>query len=183
MVHPVRAVVDLLSAALTPDHAGLDVHLDALSDVLLAAVPSFLGFTLRADQFSLSWGSGMPAQPGDAISATSTLRWEVTSIMLAPLTLVMYAANAGAWVDLSADLAWLTRDPPQRFIIDRDLPATMPLDYTALTDASIVNQAIGALIERGLPPDEATAHLRDAACADDTDLATAAASLLATLIR
>lgn len=181
MVHPVRAVLDLLSATPLPHEAGLSFHFDALSDALIAAVPSFLGFTVHAEQFSLSWGPGMPTQPGYPLPAASTLRWELASDLPAPLTLVMYAAIAGAWVDLSADLAWLTRGPPQHFIIDRDLPAAMSADSTALTDASIVNQAMGALIGRGLPPDEATAHLLDTARNEDTDLPTAAATLLSTL--
>ncbi len=181
MVHPVRAVLDLLSATPMPPEAGLSFHFDALSDALVAAVPSFLGFTVHAEQVSLSWGPSMPTQYGASLPAASTLRWQFASDLPAPLTLVMYAALAGAWVDLRADLAWLTRAPPQRFIIDRDLPAAMSANSTALTDDSIINQATGALIERGLLPDEATAHLMDAARAEGTDLATAAATLLTTL--
>jgi len=180
MVHSVRAALDLLSVAPVPPEAGLSFHFDLLSDALVAAVPSFLGFTAQAEQFSLSWGPGMPTQPGGVLPAASTLRWQLTSDLPVPLTLVMYAAIAGAWVDLSADLAWLTCGPPQSFIIDRDLPAVMSADFTALTDASIVNQATGALIERGLPPDEATAYLIDTARNEDTDLTTAAATFLAT---
>ncbi len=130
-----HAFVDLLSAVLASDDPSLSSTLDALSDAPLVTVPTLIGFTVHADRFSLSWGPGMPARPGDPLGARSTLSWEQTSTADVPLTLVIFAARAGAWVDLGADLAWLTRDSPQRFIFDRDLVATMTSDVTSPTKA------------------------------------------------
>lgn len=143
------------------------------------AVSKHFGFTIWAPSLSISWGPGLPAGPGEAIDASSTLRWEVSATTSAPVTLLLFASQPGAWVDLSADLAWLTGCPPHQLILDGDLSATVSLDHGDLTGASIINQAVGALI--GLGHLEATSELASRARAAHTDLVTAARTLLDSL--
>lgn len=174
------AVVELLSAAITADGPGLSSHLDALSDALLAAVSSYLGFTIATKQLVISWGPHLPTRPGEPIRAGSTLRWNLnpTATPEAAVTLVLFAAKPGAWVDLSADLAWLIQCSPQHLTIDGDLSATVSLDTTDLIGASIINQAIGALIGEGHPPGEADKELDARARVSNTDCVSAARRLL-----
>lgn len=180
MDRPNSAVVELLSAAITADGPGLSSDLDALSDAPAAAVSSYLGFTIATKQFVISWGPHLPTRPGVPIRAGSTLRWSLnpTATPEAGVMLVLFAAKAGAWVDLSADLAWLIQCPPQHLTIDGDLSARVSLDHTDLIEASIVNQAIGALIGQVHRTGEAHKELDARARASNTDRVRAARSLL-----
>ncbi|MGB3185785.1 MAG: hypothetical protein WBB15_08005 [Ornithinimicrobium sp.] len=183
MPDKVQTVVELLSAALTPGSPGLSSHLEALADALVVAVPSFLGFNVHTDDVSFSWGPGLPVRPGEPIHAASTLRWVITQATPEPIELVLFAGLPGAWVDLSADLVWLTRCPPQRLILDQDLTATVPIVSADLVNTSAVNQAIGALVALGYSSPEAAVELDAKARADGTDRVTAAATLLDDLPR
>lgn len=180
MKHPNIAVVELLSVAIATDGPGLRSDLDALSGALAAAVSSYLGFTIHTEGLAVSWGPHLPSRNGQPIRAGSTLRWSLnpTATPEAAVTLVLFAANLGAWVDLSADLAWLTQCPPQHLTLDGDLSATVSLDHTDLIEASIINQAIGALIGQGHPPGQANNELDARARASNTDCTGAAQTLL-----
>ena len=53
----------------------------------------------------------------------------------------------GTFVDLAADLAWLTARPLSDLVLDRHLPPPAERGAaTSLFEASVINQAIGALI-------------------------------------
>jgi hypothetical protein len=76
------------------------------------------------------------------------------------VVLVLYAGSPGTFVDLAADLAWLTAQPPSDFVIDQHLPAPAEWDAaTSLFEATVINQAIGALIGQGHTPEQAKRHL------------------------
>lgn len=173
-----RTVLELLSSGLTPEDPRLDTYADELSHALWVAVPSFIGFTVHTSEFSFSWGPFLPARPGAGIHAASTLRWVVDATTSAPVRFVLYASKKGAWVDMSADLAWLTRCPLPQFLLDRDLAATIAMDLPELLTTSTFNQAIGVLLTLGYPLDEAMDELDARARADDTNRPTAAQALL-----
>ena len=85
----------------------------------------------------------------------------VGDVGLLPLVvLVLYAGSPGTFVDLAADLAWLTARPLNDFVLDRHLPATAERGAaTSLFEACVINQAIGALIGQGYTPEQAERHL------------------------
>lgn len=76
--------------------------------------------------------------------------------------IVVYAARAGAFVDLAADLAVLTSTALSDMVIDRHLTHSGPPSQGAtVPDSSMVNQAVGALLERGWTREEALRALDD----------------------
>src|SRR5207253_102131 len=77
-----------------------------------------------------------------------------------PVAVILYAGRAGAFVDLAADLSWLTGVELADFALDEHLTVHSAADGAQVIQiASAVNQAIGVLIGRGLSPDEATFEL------------------------
>jgi hypothetical protein len=96
------------------------------------------------------------------------------------MTVTLYAATAGAFVDLAADLAFMFGLSLADIAIDQQLsPPTA--EEPGVAEWAQINQAIGVLIDRGHLPEQARAVLhRDAARAGMT-LAATAALLLASL--
>ncbi len=84
----------------------------------------------------------------------------MTSRLRQAVVLVLYAGSPGTFVDLAADLAWLTARPLSDFVLDQHLPAPAERSAaTSLFEASVINQAIGALIGQGYTPEQAERHL------------------------
>jgi hypothetical protein len=74
----------------------------------------------------------------------------------ASVALTLYAEAPGAFVDLAADLAWLTGRPLTAITLDEHLTVPAGPDAAAqLQAASDINQAIGVLIGRGYTPQQA----------------------------
>ena len=95
---------------------------------------------------------------------------------------MLYAGRSGAFVDLAADLAWLTGRELTDFVLDQQLQLPAQPDGTlALLTASLIDQAIGVLIGRGYTPDQARRELDTDAARAATDRADAAARILAAL--
>ncbi|HZM67992.1 MAG TPA: hypothetical protein VFC16_17005 [Nakamurella sp.] len=148
------------------DDPGTDLQtiLEVLADDLSAAVSSFLGLRM-----TLQLG-GIPVtltaiDTDPALAAGASL-----ALPLAPMTgagtggtVVFYARNRGAFVDLAADIRRVP-GPGGRVVLDGHLPDTSDPSQrpgiTGLTELSVVNQAIGVLITRGHAPAEALAELR-----------------------
>jgi hypothetical protein len=64
--------------------------------------------------------------------------------------LILYAGNPGAFVDLAADLAWLTGRALTEFVLDQHRsPPPVGATPGGLAAASLIDQAIGVLIARG----------------------------------
>ena len=152
-----------------------------------AAIGSYLGLTV-----SISAGAG-------AFTFTTLADSEQTPAIRASLrmllpdvastgadgvgpALILYAGRSGAFVDLAADLAWLTGRELTDFVLDQhlQLPAQPDGTLTLLT-ASLIDQAIGVLIGRGYAPDQARRELDTDAARAATDRAGAAARILAAL--
>jgi hypothetical protein len=71
--------------------------------------------------------------------------------------LILYAQRRGAFIDLAADLSWLTGRDPSEFVLDHHFTLPNHLDAPeGLTVASVINQAIGVLIAHGRTPEQAT---------------------------
>jgi hypothetical protein len=192
-----------ISAALAADLAALTASLDdpsieiahtieQLSRDVGVAVRSYLGLSVRLSS---------PDQDIDFMVLTerAELARIRTSVRLAlspstagntsleargalQVVLVFYAATAGAFVDLAADLSWLVGGGRDRLALDEDLPKPdQPPSRHTLGALSEMNQAIGVLIGQGHTPDTARHELFRLAAATGATIAAAAAAILAAL--
>jgi hypothetical protein len=157
------ADLGILTGAL--DEPGTDIarSLLGLTADATAAVPTFLGLSVTVD------GSDPPftvttfiegVRTGDVRTSLRLALPGIGDVGLPGVVLVLYAGSPGTFVDLAADLAWLTAQPPSDFVLDQHLPA--PAEWcaaTSLFEASVINQAIGALIGQGYTPEQAKRHL------------------------
>jgi hypothetical protein len=185
-----------ISAALAADLGILTAVLDEpAADVLHslhrlgvdapAAVPTFLGLSVTAA------GSDPPftftifeedAADGVGASLSLTLPGVDEGWASPSVALILYARTPGTFVDLAADLAWLTGRPSSDFALDQHLSVPAGSDGgTSLRAASVINQAIGVLIGRGYTPRHAHAKLDNQADRAHTDRDTAAQVILGTL--
>jgi hypothetical protein len=179
------ADLGILTAAL--DEPGADVldSLHRLGPGPHAAVPSYLGLSVIVD------GSDPPftftiLEDGAADGVRTSLLLTLSGVgdgWAAPLVaLIFYAGTPGTFVDLAADLAWLTGRPPSDFALDQHLSIPAGSDAaTSLRAASVIDQAIGVLIGRGYTVRQAHARLDTQADGTGTDRNTTAQSILDTL--
>jgi hypothetical protein len=177
------------SNSISLDGNGLDDALDAslvaFTADIEAAVPSYLGIQLTILQ------NGHPV----TLTRITPHRTATTSLRI-PLTVLgprfdpdsrvtLYAATAGAFVDLAADLSYALHVPTstdpstdagsskgddrrhgqvdgnRRITLDVDLPPNPPVSgVSGLSELSTINRAIGVLIGRGHHPDLAGHTLR-----------------------
>ena len=166
-----------INAALAADlhllnDALIDSGIDLAESVRLMArdaklaIPSYLGLSLTIAIDGTRTGF---TALDDEVDAT-----EILSSVLLPLaaavgtdsrpsvSVILYAARVGAFVDLAADLAWLTGRQLSEFVLDahRQVPSARD-GLGTLRAASVINQAIGVLMAQGYTP-EAAAHELDA---------------------
>ncbi len=96
--------------------------------------------------------------------------------------LILYAGVPGAFVDLAADLAWVTGWHPAAFVMDGHLNRP-EAEYgpNRLQVASTVNQAIGILIARGSTPEQAAAELDGSSDGDRLGRSAVAREIIASL--
>jgi hypothetical protein len=183
-----------IPSALTADLALLTDALDVssvdvastvsllMSDVA-AAVSSYAGLSLRLHR-----------PVGDVELTTlddveviarivTSLRLPVTPTTAGPaVVIVLYATRLGAFVDLAADLAWLTDRTLGDVSLDEDLGVRLHAHpVTSLRSLSSIDQAIGVLVGRGHTPEEALVELEALAARDGNDRRAAALVILATL--
>jgi hypothetical protein len=158
------ADLGILTAAL--DAPGTDVahSLRQLTADATAAIPSFLGLSVTVDGSDLPFTFstlGHSVGTGDVRASLRLALPGVGDVRLLPaVALVLYAGSPGTFVDLAADLAWLTTRPLSDFVLDQHLPAPAERRAAArLFEASVINQAIGALIGEGYTPEQAERHL------------------------
>ncbi len=181
------ADLGILTAAL--DEPGADVlhSLHQLGAAAHVAVPSYLGLSATID------GSDPPftfttLEDGAAGDVRTSLRLTLPGDgdgdgRAAPsVALILYAGTPGTFVDLAAELAWLTGRPPSDFALDQHLSLSAGSDTgTYLATTSVINQAIGVLIGRGYTSGQAHRELDTRADSAGTDRHTTAQFILDTL--
>jgi hypothetical protein len=179
------ADLGILTAAV--DEPGADVlhTLHQLGLDAQAAVPSYLGLSV------IVAGSDPPftfttVEDGATDDVRTSLRLVLTGVGVGRgspvVALILYAGTPGTFVDLTADLAWLTGRPPSDFALDQHLSIPPGSDGGGyLRAASVINQAIGVLIGRGNTPEQAHRALDTQADGGGTDRHTAAQFILDTL--
>jgi len=179
------ADLGILTAAL--DESGADVlhTLHQLGVDAQAAVPSYLGLSVIVEGSDPAFAFTTLEQ-----RASNDVR---TSLWLAlpgvgagraspSVAIILYAGTPGTFVDLTADLAWLTGCPLSDFVLDQHLSVPAELDTgTYLRTASVINQAVGVLIGRGFTPRQAHRELDSQAEGAGTDRYGAAQFVLDTL--
>lgn len=147
------------------DEPGTDIarSLHQLTADAAAAVATFLGLTVTVDGADPPFTFTTFIEGAGTADVRTSLRLAlpgVGEVGLPAVVLVLYAGSPGTFVDLAADLAWLTSRPQSDFVLDQHLPTAAEWRaVTSLFEASVINQAIGALIGRGYTPEQATRHL------------------------
>jgi hypothetical protein len=178
------ADLGMLTAALDDPHADVLQSLHRLGVDAQAVVSTYLGLSVIID------GSDPPftftTLEDSADDVRTSLRLTLPGVgdgRASPsIALILYAGTPGTFVDLTADLAWLTGRPPSDFALDQHLGVPAGSDAAGyLCAASVINQAIGVLIGRGFTPQEAHSKLDVQADGADTDRHIAAQFILDTL--
>jgi hypothetical protein len=150
----------------------------SVHEAFVVAVPSALGlaFTIRADPAEVT----VSTLDGAAAAVATSLRVPLGGWTdLEPgSAVIFYAGSTGALVDLAADLGWLL-DLRDDVVLDGHLPPAQPREVTSdLQDLSVIHQALGVLIERGMTPQAGRDELEHLARESDTTIHAAAARLI-----
>jgi len=178
------AALTALTEALDDADADIEHSLQLMALSVAAAVPSYRGMRIDvAHSVPPLHILAMADRIVTGDSATS-LQFELPGRgeprSLSTVSIILFADSAGAFVDLAADLAWLTARPPTAFVLDHHLTAAIqPTSEGRLREASAVNQAIGALIGRGYTPQQGNTELSTQAANDSMDRHTVARRILA----
>ena len=177
------AALDILTEAL--DEPGTDIahSLRRLTSAAAAAVPTYLGLSVVVAQSDppitvTALADGVAA--GDIHTSLHVLLpYTGAGHAPAPVALILYAAAPGTFVDLAAELAWLTGQPLTDIPLDQHLTIPNGPDLTARLQASSdINQAIGVLIARGYTLRQAHQQLDIRAADSGTDRHTVARLVL-----
>lgn len=175
----------LLTQALDQQQADIVETLHQLAADAQLAVRSYLGLSLTAaGEVSFTFTALQEhVTPQDIRSSLLVpLPHGATDITAAGPALILYAARAGAFVDLAADLSWLTGIELSDYSLDQHLSENASLSTEPTVQASsVINQAIGMLIGRGRLPDEAHEQLTAQALDAGSDRYAAASRILSTL--
>ncbi|MEO8749724.1 MAG: ANTAR domain-containing protein [Allobranchiibius sp.] len=158
------ALATLSQAAHDPGLDDLDLErlLHEFAHDIKLAVRSYLGMSLSiataAGAFCLT---AMDELTDGANVATSLhLPLQASASATVPSTVTFYASQAGALVDLAADLTWILSLAPDVLILDGHLTIPDEDSASSLGAISLVNQAIGVLIDRGCSPEDAFGELQ-----------------------
>lgn len=176
-----RHVLDL-TRSVGADDGDLPRSLIALAADLQAAVPSYRGvhLTVALDGDAVELVHLLPPEDGESIRTSLRLPLLALGTGFDPASrVVMYAAAPGAFVDLAADLRYELDGQSRELALDADLPPPRQTSgLSGLSELSIVNRAIGVLIDRGELPDRARATLAHRASRDGVETHVYAARLL-----
>ena len=177
-----------LSAGLAADLARLTDVLDdpatdladlvrSVHDAFVMAVPSALGvaFTIRASPAGVT----MSTLDGAATAVGTSLQVPLGSWTDSEpgSAVTFYAAATGALVDLAADLGWLLNLRAD-VVLDGKLPARRQAATSGLAELSVIQQALGVLIERGMTPQAGRDELENLARKSDTTVHAVAAQVI-----
>jgi hypothetical protein len=180
------ASLEILTAALDDPDTDIARSLRLLALDAEAAIPTYLGLSVVVPQSDPPLTLTSLADGAAVGDIGTSLRFSLAGGTDPPNTsevvIMLYAGAPGTFVDLAADLAWLTGRPPADFTLDQHLtPAPAPLPDGTLPAAADVNQAVGVLLGRGYTPQQADRELDTRAANHRIDRHTAARHILATI--
>lgn len=184
----VVAALSALTASLDDPDTDIVQSLDLLTLCAAAAVESYVGLSILVSQNDSRFVITTPADGNFADDIHTSLHLNVPGPgnprKSPPVDVTFYAASAGAFVDLAADLSWLTGQPAADFTLDQHLALPPGLDATdELGAESDINQAIGVLIGRGYTPQQADWQLDAQASNNRIDRRATARHILDRIIR
>lgn len=182
------AELHLLSQALDLPGTDLTETLTRLAADSQAAVDSYLGLSVMITSKRSVFDFTVLNEGTQAEHIRTSLLVSLSPAVLGgtsattAVALILYAAAPGAFIDLAADLSWITGRTIADFHLDehRTLPPSY-IDPTPLAVMSDIDQAIGVLIGRGLTPEAAERDLYARAVTAGIDLLGAASLILASL--
>ena len=166
-----------LSEALAEPGTDLQAILAVLIDDITAAVPSFLGLTvtLHIDGRTVTITA---TDPDLAARANASIKLPLGPIAGGPAgTIIFYAHDTGAFTDLATSTRRALNLHGQ-VVLDGHLHRIPTLGSTNIHDTTTINRALGVLIARGYPPDQAAAELSRRAKHDGHTRARAAHEVL-----
>jgi hypothetical protein len=187
---PARLAAELALLTQALDLPGTDVAqtLGRLAADAQSAVESYLGLSvaitadrIRFDLTLLDDGTQSVHIQTSLLVPLSTAAAQASETP-GSVALILYAATPGAFIDLAADLSWITGRALTEFRLDehRTLPSTY-VAPTSLAAMSSINQALGVLIGRGATPEQAERDLHMRAATAGIEFAAAATIVLAAL--
>lgn len=185
---PAALAADLILLTDTLDDPAQDVtaSLHRLAASARAAIRTYLGLTIVMimDDRDINF-TAMEVRAG-RIPVAASLQvllepetpWSDREGARAPGALILYASQPGAFVDLAADISWLTGGDLADVLLDRHLTPPDADAPDGVAAIFTINQAIGVLIARGHLPDQARRHLDRRGAATGGDRLTASRDLL-----
>ena len=176
----------LLTDALDTGSADIASTFSLLSSDVAAAVSSYAGLSVRIHSLGGLAELTTLDDPAVIAGVVTSLRIPVPVASQVPgpsVVIVLYATLAGAFVDLAADLAWLTdvalADVGLDLDLDLDLdPRARSGVATPISSLSSIDQAIGVLVGRGHTPEETLVELETLAARFGGDRHAAALEIL-----
>lgn len=179
-----------LTAALDDPAVDLAVLVDQLESAIRRAVSSYVGLSITltldgADPVEITTRSSDSDAPATGLGPiAASMRTPLPSAdpdRTTPAMLTLYATTPGAFVDLAADIIWLTGFAASDVVVDAHLNTPSNSPTGAVTGLSTINQAIGVLIAGGSLPAAAVAELDAWAARHGSDRLAAARAVLAGL--
>jgi hypothetical protein len=172
------ADLGLLSLAVQDADDDLATRLQSFDADLRGAVSSYLGLTvtIALDEHEIAFSMNEHAD-----EIRTSLRIPLTAVAGNDVgsSVVLYAAVAGAFVDLAADIGFALAMDASRLLLDEHLVPRIPVGaIIGLRAQATINRAIGVLIERGYTPEWARAELRGHARAGVSDMVASAQYVL-----
>lgn len=168
---PLAVSLAALSACVDDPDVNLETSVAAFAAAAGRSVHSYLGFSVHIVERLQTLAVTVLDDSGGVIPVRA-------SLLIPPLRhpasgdpglnqhgspdvgITLYAAAAGAFVDLAADLAWLTDLHLSVFELDQHLPPRGTAEAaTSVTGWLMANQAVGVLIASGLVLEEAEDEL------------------------
>jgi hypothetical protein len=181
----------LLSDAIDDDSAAGGTRVDLAASLTStvraaqAAVESFVGLAVLTGphetdlRFTVLHDGASPAD----VRSSLRVPFRAASADDPAPAVIFFASTPGAFVDLAADIAWLTGREPIELALDEHLDLSDDLDSAGTVAAlSAVDQAVGVLLAHGRTPEQARADLARRAANDGGDLERAAERTIADLV-
>ncbi len=150
-----------------------------------AAVVSYVGLTVTtgSDDTDLRFTVLHDGAAPSDVHASLLVPFRAVSDAGPSPAVIFFASTPGAFVDLAADIAWLTGREPVELVLDEHLKVPDDPDSAGTVAArSAVDQAVGVLLARGRTPEQARAYLERRAANDGGDLERAAEQTVADLV-
>jgi hypothetical protein len=177
------AALAILTDTLDEDGADIAHSLRRLTADAAAAVPSYVGLSVIVPQGNPPLAITTLADgafAGDVRTSLHVLLPGISDGHDPPrVALILYAGTPGTFIDLAADLTWLTGRPLTDVTFDQHLTIPTEPDPAALMQAmSDINQAIGIRIGHGETLQQAESALEVQAADNHTDRQSAARLIL-----